>query len=201
MSQHVPRRRRSGLVAAGFVLVGCAGCAGSGDAPVAGARQLATPVAPRESAERQTDPTRVEIPRIAASSSLIPLALQDSGALEDIPFDQPQQAGWYSGGSSPGEPGTTVVVGHVRSSGRPGVFARLQELRAGDRIRLTRADGRTVEHTVYRTQLVPQARFPTDSVYRDEGPAELRVVTCAGRYDARHRAYTDSFVVYARPVD
>ena len=46
-----------------------------------------------------------------------------------------QQAFWYRGSAVPGEASSAVIAGHISDPlGRPGVFARIGELRAGDPI-------------------------------------------------------------------
>jgi hypothetical protein len=45
------------------------------------------------------------------------------------------------------------------------VFYRLGELRPGDQLTVTGADGSSVRSVVQRTQRYPKDRFPTDDVY------------------------------------
>jgi sortase (surface protein transpeptidase) len=49
-------------------------------------------------------------------------------------------AGWYALGPRPGDPGSSVILGHVDSRRGPAVLFRLRELRRGDEIKVTRAD-------------------------------------------------------------
>ena len=62
------------------------------------------------------------------------------GAME-VP-DDPADAGWYRLGPPPGALGPAVIAGHVTWNQVPAVFFRLSELRPGDLVEVTRADGR-----------------------------------------------------------
>src|SRR5438105_7503549 len=82
-------------------------------------------------------PRRVVIPAIGVNSSLVPLGLNPDGTME-VPavFNE---AGWFTGGPKPGDPGPAVIAGHVSSRAGPAVFYRLAGLRPGDVIQVLRA--------------------------------------------------------------
>jgi sortase (surface protein transpeptidase) len=61
-------------------------------------------------------------------------------------------AGWYAPGPRPGDLGSAVIFGHVDSDRGPAVFYRLRELRPGDQLTVTGADGSSVRFVVQRTQ-------------------------------------------------
>ena len=66
-------------------------------------------------------------------------------------------AGWFAGGPAPGQPGPAVIAGHVDSRTGPAVFYRLRELRTGDRIEVTRADGTRLRFLVDSNQSFPRS--------------------------------------------
>lgn len=141
-------------------------------------------------------PTDVRIPSLGVDSTLAPLGLLPDGSLE-VPTDF-QQAGWYTGGVTPGEVGTAVIAGHVDSHRGPAVFFRLAALRVGDRVQVPRADGSTATFVVYRTEQFAKDQFPTTAVYGATGEAELRLITCGGAFDRGTKSYRDDVVVFAR---
>lgn len=141
-------------------------------------------------------PTDVRIPSLGVESTLAPLGLLPDGSLE-VPTDF-QQAGWYTGGVTPGEVGTAVIAGHVDSSRGPAVFFRLAALRAGDRVQVSRSDGSTAAFVVYRSEQFAKDQFPTTAVYGATGGAELRLITCGGDFDPGTKHYRDNIVVFAR---
>ncbi len=108
-----------------------------------------------------------------------------------------QVPGWYSAGPAPGQQGPAVVLGHVDSPQGPAVFARLDELRPGDRIEVTRADASTAVFAVDRSISVPQEGFPTAEVYGPTPDVELRLITCDGPYDRAAGRYLHNLVVFA----
>ena len=107
-------------------------------------------------------------------------------------------SGWYAGGTRPGDPGSAVILGHVDSKrDGPAVFYRLRDLRRGDEITITRADGSTVRFAVDRTEQFPKSRFPTDDVYYPTLTPALRLVTCGGSFDATAGHYRSNVIVFA----
>ncbi|WP_432082287.1 class F sortase [Streptomyces sp. WAC 04229] len=140
-------------------------------------------------------PTKVTIPAIGVSSALEGLGLDRDGVME-TPQD-PDLAGWYTPGPTPGQQGPAVIAGHVTWNGDQSVFYRLAELTAGEAVTVTRKDGRTATFTVDRVEQYPKDEFPTVDVYRNIDQAGLRLITCAGDYSTTERRYADNIVVYA----
>jgi LPXTG-site transpeptidase (sortase) family protein len=106
-------------------------------------------------------------------------------------------AGWYADGPAPGETGPAVIAGHVDWAGSPAVFARLDEVGAGDEVLVDHADGTTSRFTVTRVQRYAKSDFPTAAVYGPTPGAELRLITCGGVFDRATGSYRDNVVVYA----
>ncbi len=163
-----------------------------------GAEQLTpAPVASPEPSGRPVvhDPATIRIPAIGVEAPMTPLGLDDGGALE-APEDF-SVVGWYEDGPEPGEPGPTVVAGHVDSYDGPAVFYRLEKLVAGNEVRVIGADGVEAVYTVTRIEQYAKDSFPTDQVYAHSGRSTLRLVTCGGDFDQAERSYEDNVVVYA----
>jgi hypothetical protein len=143
-------------------------------------------------------PVRLEIAGIGVSTRLQRLGRDSDGAV-DVPTGprQWEEAGWYAGGTRPGDPGSAVILGHVDSKSGPAVFYRLRELRRGDRIEVVRADGSRVRFTVARVEQYPKRRFPTADVYYPTLTPMLRLVTCGGAFDRAWGHYRDNVIVFA----
>jgi hypothetical protein len=145
------------------------------------------------------DPVRLRIPAIGVDTGLQRLGREPDGTI-GVPTGPHEwdMAGWYAGGTRPGDPGSAVMLGHVDSKrDGPAVFFRLRELRRGDEIRVVRADGSTVRFAVDRTQQYPKSRFPTDDVYYPTLTPGLRLVTCGGSFDATAGHYRSNVIVFA----
>ena len=140
-------------------------------------------------------PAVIRIPAIGVDAPMTPLGLEDDGALE-APRDF-AVVGWYEAGPEPGDPGATVVAGHVDSYDGPAVFYRLRELVAGNEVRVVGADGVEAVYTVTRIEQYPKDTFPTNEVYAASDRSTLRLVTCGGDFDEAERSYKDNIVVYA----
>jgi hypothetical protein len=149
----------------------------------------------RTDVHRVPRPTRVMIPTIGVDAPVVPLGLDDAGALE-APREF-AQTGWWTGGSWPGERGPAVIAGHVDSRTGPAVFYRLGELRRGDPVIVERADGSRVDFRVEGSGRYPKAQFPTVAVYGPTAVPALRLITCSGTFDRASGHYLDNTVVYA----
>ncbi|MER5393001.1 class F sortase [Saccharopolyspora sp. NPDC002686] len=142
-------------------------------------------------------PTWIEIPRIGARSSLLPMGLNPDRTVETPSVHEPMQAGWYRYSPTPGEVGPAVVLGHVNGDGQDGIFARLDELRPGDEVRIGREDGQVARFVVHRMAQEPKSGFPRDEVYGDTTDPQLRLITCGGSFDRSARSYRDNIIAFA----
>ena len=77
------------------------------------------------------------------------------------------------------------------------MFYRLRELRAGDQLTVTRADGSAVRFVVRRTRQYDKQQFPTDEVYYPTLRPTLRLVTCGGQFDPAAGHYKSNLIVFA----
>ncbi|MGN9776827.1 class F sortase [Micromonospora sp. H33] len=153
---------------------------------------------PTPSGLPRSAPTRIAIPRIGVDASIMKLGTNPDGTVEVPPLEQAYLAGWYEPGPSPGEVGNSVIVGHVDSAAMgPAVFFSLGALKPGDRVNVTRADGRQVAFTVESVKAYPKAAFPTELVYGPSDKVGLRVVTCGGTFNEAAGSYPDNIVVFA----
>ncbi|AIR98575.1 class F sortase [Streptomyces glaucescens] len=144
-------------------------------------------------------PQRLDIPGLGIQAPVVARGLDGRGAVDPPPYDQPGVVGWYAAGAAPGAAGTALLVGHVDTETRPAVFYKLSALRAGQTIRVVRADGQVAEFTVDDIQVLTRDRFDARQAYgpRHEGRAELRLITCGGSFDRSSRSYTANVIVSA----
>ncbi|MFF5444750.1 class F sortase [Streptomyces sp. NPDC012888] len=141
-------------------------------------------------------PTRIRIPGIGVDAPLTGLGLEPDGSLQTPPAHRLDLAGWYREGTTPGSAGTAIVAGHVDHATGPAVFYRLGALRRGARIEVPREDGRTAVFTVHAVEVYDADAFPDERVYGQAGRAELRVITCGGRFSPG-TGYRGNVVVFA----
>ncbi|MCQ0025493.1 class F sortase [Streptomyces somaliensis DSM 40738] len=143
--------------------------------------------------------SRVRIETLKVDAPVVDVGLDDEGWISAPPPQDPNLAGWYQNGISPGQPGTSVIVGHVDNESGPAVFYSLGTLKPGDRVEVTRYDGRVAVFQVYGVEVYAKEEFPGVRVYGDTGHPELRVITCGGEY-SRAGGYDGNVVVFARLV-
>jgi Sortase domain len=207
MTTRRSRRRAAAVAAALAALLTMAGCGG----PKARYAGVTSTVATRPAAAEGLDavrefrstrgyratpaPARLEIGRIGVSTGLQRLGRARDGTVE-VPSEW-GVAGWYAGGTRPGDPGSAVILGHVDSKSGPAVFYRLRELRPGDLVEVVQAGGTRVRFAVERTEQVDKDRFPTADVYYPTLTPMLRLVTCGGSFDPTTGHYRSNVIVYA----
>lgn len=141
---------------------------------------------------RPAPPGRIRIPDASVDAGIEAVHAQNDG----IEVPPPGWAGWYAGGARPGEPGRAVVIGHLDTTGGPGVFEEVPYLERGARIDVTDNSGTVHGYRVVGVTRVEKRRFPTHAVYGPSRHPVLVLVTCGGPYVAGH--YRDNVLVYAR---
>jgi sortase (surface protein transpeptidase) len=145
-------------------------------------------------------PRRIDLPSIDASGCMIRVGVDQHRAIA-VPTNI-NLAGWYVEGPSPGEPGVSIVDGHVSGAESPGIFARLGDLRAGDPVTIERGDGTVLTFTV-----VTVDSYPTADTAREQFRAlpgverQLTLITCGGRYDPAIGTHDQRIVVRAELDD
>ncbi|MFJ3921534.1 class F sortase [Streptomyces sp. NPDC090022] len=142
---------------------------------------------------------RIRIADINVDAPVMTVGLDAQGWIDAPPPQDPNLAGWYLNGISPGQRGSSVIVGHVDNAQGPAVFFGLGSIRKGNRIEVERYDGRTAVFEVYGVEVFAKNAFPGSRVYGDTGHPELRVITCGGGY-SKGRGYDGNVVVFARMV-
>ncbi len=149
---------------------------------------------------QRSKPVRVDIPAIGVHSPL--QYLGETAGSVDVPSGSTyNEAGWYKYSPAPGSLGPAVILGHVDSGAwGPSVFFKLGDLRRGDRVFVTRADGLVAVFQVSGVRHFPKAAFPTQLVYGNTDFAALRLITCGGSFDWSTGHYVDNIVVFASLV-
>lgn len=219
------RGHRSGsLAAAGLLVVlsmGLSSCAPASDAhdaqpaatqlsapaqpgtshgPAAGQPDTAGPVKPQQAVPANPMPVSISAPTIGLSAKITDLGKEANGELQ-VPTGEPgSPAGWYRDSPAPGQPGSSIILGHVNSTTGPvGLFYRLHEMQAGQQFATAMTDGTTKTFSVDKVDTYHKASFPTVEVYRNADRPEVRLITCGG-FDKASNQYLDNTVVYAHLI-
>lgn len=125
-----------------------------------------------------------------------PVDVLPDGVLE-LPAD-PGDVGWWTASAAPGgASGPTVMAGHVRTAdGGYGALAALFDVREGDVVEVTRADGETVTYRIHSRLSYLKEDLPPE-LFLAGGPHRLVLVTCTGDVDLDTGHYTRNVVVTA----
>ena len=81
------------------------------------------------------------------------------GSIQVLPLANHNLAGWYDQSVTPGQDGTSIILGHVDSFTGRSVFYDIKDLTRGKLVEVVRADGRTAAFSVDGVQEVAKATF------------------------------------------
>lgn len=152
----------------------------------------------------QSTPVSISIPAIAVTSKLMQVGLNADGTIQVPPLNDPpltNEAAWYKYSPTPGQPGPSIIEGHVDSASEgPSVFFRLGALKPGDLVNVTLADHQVAVFRISAVRSYPKSQFPTTTVYGFTDYASLRLITCGGSFDEESGHYTANVVAFASLV-
>jgi hypothetical protein len=146
-------------------------------------------------------PVSLTLPTLGVEVPVDPVGVDDDGQMEIPPLAE--RAGWYRFGPAPGsDEGAAVIAAHVDSVASAGLgpFAKLRDLDPGDQAVVQLADGATVTYTVREVTSSPKTDVTWPDVFVRDGPPELVLITCGGRWVPQIRHYSDNVIVYLSPV-
>jgi hypothetical protein len=143
-------------------------------------------------------PVHLSIPAIGVSTSLVQLGLLANGSPQ-VPSSW-HIAGWYKFGPTPGQVGSSVILGHVDSVGGPAIFYRLNQLKIGSKVVVKLADGKTVIFQVTALHEYLKTKFPLQLVYGPRPYPALQLVTCGGTFNSQTHHYLSSIVAFTKEV-
>ena len=148
-----------------------------------------------------THPKYKNIPAIAvANTRILQLGLlsNDSIAVPDNIYD----TGWYDRSSKPGQTGAMFIYGHVSSWTADGVFYKLKELTAGDKIIITSGDNTTYTYQVVSTKIYPYNNVDMNQVLApiESNTPGLNLMTCTGQIIRGTSEFSERLVVFTSLV-
>lgn len=141
-------------------------------------------------------PVKIAVPGIFIEAPVTGLGLDKNGHLDAPPLSRPRVVGWYRNGPSPGEAGTSLIIGHRDTETGPAIFLNLNALHRGDTVKVTRADRVTAVFAVDEVKTYTKDKFPDEKVYGTTNRPELRLITCGGRFNKKS-GYSANVVVFA----
>ena len=153
--------------------------------------------------ESTVAPTPADMPR-----SIDLPTIQASGFIQKVGVDQANAVavptnifltGWYINSVKPGEPGVSLIDGHVQGVYKEGIFKKLAKLQKNDVFHVLYGDGSRRSFTV---QSVTDYSVEEASAKMLEPVAnierQLNLITCAGAYNKQTSQYEKRTLVVAR---
>jgi len=140
-------------------------------------------------------PTKIRIPAIGVDTGFEYVGLTPDGAM-DVPKN-PTQVAWYKLGPKPGERGNAVIAGHVDWGGKLMPFWGLKDLKPGDTVTVTAADGHEYQFAVQWSKSYDADNAPVKEIFGQSTSTEVTLITCGGTFDHTSHSYPSRLVVRA----
>lgn len=146
-------------------------------------------------------PRYIKIHKTGVSARVKPVSTKDNNELQ-APSNI-YDAGWFIGSTKPGQPGATLLDGHVHGPTKPGVFHDLKRLEQGDVIEVERGDGTILKYSVVskRTYKSHEADMKSALLPVTPGKSGLNIITCAGKFNSAKNTYEERLIVFTTLID
>lgn len=144
-------------------------------------------------------PKEITLPSINAKGFIQPVGVDKTNQI--VAPGNIHLAGWYTGSVKPGEPGLSIIDGHVQGVYDKGVFHDLAKLQADDSFNVTYGDNSVRAFKVVKINTMPANQATSALFYRDPAiTSQLNVITCGGKYIASTNTYEKRVVVVAEKI-
>ncbi len=142
-------------------------------------------------------PNTLAIPAIGVSAPVEQVGLDAKGNM-DVPKN-PNNTAWYAPGARPGQPGNSVIAGHVDYRGiGPVVFWNLRNLTPGTEVFVTDDAGKRRRFVVTAVEVYPADNAPLERIFGGAPDSQLNLISCIGDFDPGTASYNNRIVVYSR---
>lgn len=127
-------------------------------------------------------PRHITLPSIGASGFIQRVGLDQNNAVA-VPSNV-HLAGWYVAGAKPGEPGVSLIDGHLQGNYQFGIFKNLANLQAGDQFTIEFGDHSKRKFKVLTIKLYTPDDVATAMLARQAGvTSQLNLITCGGSFN------------------
>jgi LPXTG-site transpeptidase (sortase) family protein len=137
-------------------------------------------------------------------------SIGNQGFIQKVGVDQHQQiavptnihlAGWFTSTVTPGDPGLSIIDGHLDGRSQPGIFAGLSHLKPGDTFTVGLANGTTRKFQVKTVQSLSAADAAAALFSQTPGISrQLNLITCSGTFSTS-AGYDHRVIVTAQSLD
>jgi len=169
--------------------------------PIAAANGLPSESPLPKPSDYRVPPDQPKIITVSGKANIYGL-IQKVGLLKNGQMAAPgnvHMAGWFSGSARPGETGLAIIDGHVDGRFSDAVFKNLGKAQPNDTVEVEFGNGRKVKFKVVSTKQVGVDEAST-ALFQTPDGAELRLITCAGKWQKDSKTYSQRLIVYAKLV-
>lgn len=146
------------------------------------------------------DPHKITIPSIGADGYIQKVGLDQRGGIA-APSNI-HVAGWYVHEVRPGEPGLSILSGHIDGRYGPGLFMDLAKLKPGTTFQVTMGDQSSRKFQVVRIASLTVAELGRQIQRQEAGVThQLNLITADGDYDPKTQQYDKRSLVVSKLVD
>jgi sortase (surface protein transpeptidase) len=145
-------------------------------------------------------PRYLIIPKLNVDARILSVGVTSTGAVGTP--DNIYDTAWYNESAEPGQPGATLIDGHVSSWTAHGVFYGIKTLVAGDTIQVERGDGTMYTYKVVSSQVYPSGNVNMQAAITPvvSGQPGLNLITCAGDVIPGTNSFSERIIVFATQV-
>jgi LPXTG-site transpeptidase (sortase) family protein len=137
------------------------------------------------------------IPSLNINAPWVPIGYLSDGLTMDSPAG-PKDLGWYNFSGQPGGPSNAIFSGHVDwYTGESAIFASVHNLKTGDEIDVSRADGKLRTYHVVSADLYDFETTDATPIIAPTDVPTLTLITCEGTFNPATHEYDKRLVVRA----
>lgn len=140
-------------------------------------------------------PERLNMKSIGVNACIEQVGIDQHGAIA-VP-DNIYTVAWYVNSVLPGEPGLSVIDGHISGLYNvDAVFQYLDQIKIGSTFTVTMGGGKVYTYEVYANTSVPLEDAATTLLQSDKGvTSELNIITCGGEYNKKTKLYDHRVII------
>lgn len=140
---------------------------------------------------------RLKIPEIGVDAVIKNMGVTSEGAMA-VPNNN-IDVGLFSFGTQPGEKGTAVIGAHNQLNSKPGVFARLDEIKKGDILSVINTSGTSI-YFIVRDIRTYDALDTDTGIFESVNGIHLNLITCSGTWDSKTKSHTKRLVIFTDAI-
>ena len=145
-------------------------------------------------------PRQIELQKINITGCIQKIGTDQNNAVA-VPTNV-NFAGWFVDSPIPGQEGVSLIDGHVIGRYSKAIFTRLNELNAGDIVRIQYGDHSWKSFEIVQKESYTNDKAASEMFYKlpDVGK-QLTLITCTGKWLQNDKTYDHRLIVRTKLVD